>query len=215
MPRVSVSRGTRVLVDWRRDATVARLTKELLELDRKWRLDGVARAVTLGKMLRSIRDRLPPGTWTVWLDEAVPYTARTAQMYMELERWREAHPEDFMRFRHLGPTKLHLLLSAPAKARKHIRGRVRLRIPGADVLKPIDVMTVRELDAVIRDLAPTPPPTRPIGTVVAAFEKHLSQLEETTDALIARADEIDRDEALALHERLASIVETLETELDL
>jgi hypothetical protein len=200
---------------WRRDAKVVALTEAILERDREARLDRVNRALALGKILLQVRGRLAHGQWTVWLNEAVPYTARTAQMYMELESWREAHPEDFMRFRNLGPTKLHLLLRAPAKVRAQVRRRVRLRIPGTDVMKPIDLMTVKELDAAIRDLVPTPPPAEPIAKVVAAFAQGLAQLEKQTDALVARASEVDRDQALALHERLRSLLETLEHELDL
>jgi hypothetical protein len=178
---------SRVSPSWRRDAKVVALTEAILERDREARLDAVNRALTLGKLLLQVRGRLAHGQWTVWLNEAVPYTARTAQMYMELEGWREEHPEDFMRFRHLGPTKLHLLLRAPAKVRTQLRRRVRLRLPGTDVLKPIDLMTVKELDAAIRDLAPTPPPAEPIAKVVAAFENRLAQLEEQRARARARA----------------------------
>jgi hypothetical protein len=110
---------------------------------------------------------------------------------------------------------MHLILSQPARTRRHIRERVRLRIPDTGVLKPLDLVTVKELDAVIRDLAPTPPPANPIGPVLTAYAGRLEQLDAKTDVLIARAREVDRDEARELRDRMRAIIEKLETGLGL
>jgi hypothetical protein len=213
------SRGSGIavaaLVDWRRDATVVQLTERVLKVDTQDKLERVAKAVQIGGLLAAIRERLPTGAWLAWVDEAVPYAHRTALVYIELDELRQAHPEDFARFRHLGPTKLHLILSQPARIRRHIRERVRLRIPDTGVLKPLDLVTVRELDAVIRDLAPTSPPANPIGPVLTAYAGRLEQLEAKTDLLIARADEVDRDEARALRDHMQAIIEKLEAGLRL
>ena len=83
------------------------------------------------------------------------------------------------------------------------------------MLKPIDLVTLRELDAVIRGLAPTPPPTNPIGPVLTAYAGRLEQLDAKTDVLVARADEVDRDEARALRDRMVAIARKLETGLGL
>jgi hypothetical protein len=203
------------LVDWRRDGTVVRLTERILKLDTQCKLERVAKAVKIGALLAEIRERLPPGAWSGWLDEAVPYAHRTALFYIDLEALSRAHPEDFVRFRHLGPTKLHRLLSQPARIRRHIRERVRLRIPGSDEPKPLDILTLHELDLVIRDLAPTPLPANPIGKVMTAYAGRLDQLDEKTDVLIARAHEVDREEARALRDRLRSLAEKLDTGLAL
>ena len=215
MPRSGSGIAVGALVDWRRDATVVRLTERVLKLDTQDKLERVAKAVQIGALLAAVRERLPAGAWSAWVDEAVPYAHRTALVYIELDELRQAHPEDFARFRHLGPTKLHLLLSQPAPTRRHIRERVRLRIPGTDVLKPLDLVTVRELDAIIRDLAPLPRPTNPIRPVLTAYAGRLEQLDTKTDMLIARADEIDRDEARALRDRMRAILDKLESGLGL
>jgi hypothetical protein len=194
---------------------VVRLTERILKLDMQDKLERVAKAVKIGALLAEIRERLPPGAWLAWVDEAVPYAHRTAQFYIELEALSRAHAEDFMRFRHLGPTKLHRILSQPARIRRHIRERVRLRIPGTGELKPLDLMTLGEIDLVIRDLAPTPPPGNPIGKVMTAYVGRLDQLDDKTDVLIERAHEVDRDEARALRDRLRALAEKLETGLDL
>jgi hypothetical protein len=135
--------------------------------------------------------------------------------YIELEALSRTHPEDFVRFRHLGPSKLHRILSQPARIRRHIRERVRLRVPGLDEPKPLDRMTLRELDLVIRDLAPTPPPANPIGQVMTAYAGRLDAIDTKTDLLIERAREVDRDEARTLRDRLDAIARKLERGLDL
>jgi hypothetical protein len=215
MPRGGSTIVVRELVDWRRDAKVVQLTERLLKLDRQNELERVAKVVQIGALLAAIRERLPAGAWLAWIDEAVPYAHRTALFYIELAALRQTLPEDFARFRHLGPTKLHRILSQPARVRRHIRDRVRLRIPDTGVLKPVDVVTLRELDAVIRDLAPTPPPTNPIGPVVTAYAGRLEQLDAKTDVLIARAADVDRTEARALRDRMRAILSKLETGLGL
>jgi hypothetical protein len=202
------------LADWRRDARVVQLTERVLKLDTQDKLERVAKAVQIGGLLAAIRERLPVGAWEQWVDEAVPYAHRTALFYIELDALRQAHPEDFARFRHLGPTKLQLILSQPARTRRHIRERVRLRIPDTGVLKPLDLVTVKELDAVIRDLAPTPLAS-PIGPVLTAYPGRLEQLDAKTDVLIARADEVGRGEARELRDRMRAIIEKLETGLGL
>jgi hypothetical protein len=203
------------LADWRGNGTVVRLTERILKLDLQDKLARVATAVKIGALLAEIRERLPSGAWLAWVDEAVPYAPRTAQLYIELEALSRAHREDFMRFRHLGPSKLHRILSQPAPVRRHIRERVRLRIPGTDELKPLDLMTLGEIDLVIRDLAPTPPPANPIGKVMTAYVGRLDQLDDKTDVLIQRAHEVDRNEARAIRDRLRALAKRLETGLDL
>jgi hypothetical protein len=215
MPRSGFGVAVNALADWRRDATVVQLTERILKLDTQDKLERVAKAVKLGGLLAAIRDRLPRGVWLAWVEEAVPYSHRTALFYIELDALREAHPEDFARFRQLGPTKLHRILSQPARIRRHIRERVRLRIPDTGELKPLDLVTVGELDAIIRDLAPTPPPSDPIGPVLTAYAGRLEQLDAKTDILVARAGEVDLDDARALRDRMHAIIEKLEAGLGL
>jgi hypothetical protein len=215
MPRDGSGNAVRALVDWREDATVVRLTERILKVDTQDKLQRVAKAVTIGGLLAEVRARLPPGTWLAWIEDAVPYARRTVFVYIELEALSRTHAEDFVRFRHLGPSKLHRILSQPARIRRHIRERVRLRIPGLDEPKPLDRMTLRELDLVIRDLAPTPPPANPIGQVMTAYAGRLDAIDTKTDLLIERAREVDRDEARALRDRLDAIARKLEHGLDL
>ena len=54
--------------------------------------------------------RLERGAWIEWIEDELPFAIRSAQSYLALATWADAHRDDYQRLRHLGPSKLYLLV---------------------------------------------------------------------------------------------------------
>lgn len=211
-PRRHVARGT-IVTPWRRVPAVVRITRSILRAHRTMSTAASNTAVEIGRQLARVRDTLEHGQWLAWLDEAAPFTPRTAQNYLALAAWAEREPDHFARFGHIETTKLYRIAALPFKARDKLKIDEPIRVPGG-APKLLDVMSVDELDRVIGGLA-TPPvsPSPEIAKLVDGYRRRLTALGGLTEELLAQARRLDRDvvselaaELLALAEQLQSAV---------
>lgn len=215
MPRTLARRRTDLpahpVLDWQRNREVARLTREILELQHDVAGKVVTAIVQIGTRMRAVRAALEHGQWLSWLETAVPFDRRTVTRTMRLSEWAEAEPREVERLEHLGPTKLYMLAVLPPERRRELTRRgVPLVIPGHERPKTIDVMTVVELGEVIGGLTTRPAPVRPITAVVQGVRHRIAGLDAVADELVRRKREVDDEQADAVLEALRSVLAELE-----
>ena len=195
---------------WQSDARVVRLTAQIKTLQHAAATTVVKTIVQIGDRLQQIHDRLSRGQWQRWCATEVPWSKSTIANYLALSKWAAAHPAEVSRLQHLGPTKLYMLMPLTAVRRRKLTGRAALAIPGRPDKKTIDTMTVAELGRVIGDDLHTPPlPRVPIGKMVQSLQHKVAGLDASAELLIARADEVDADDAAALHAAVVAIADEL------
>ncbi|MCX4241839.1 DUF3102 domain-containing protein [Paraliomyxa miuraensis] len=206
MPTLSPTRL--VPLPWQRNREVARLTREILDLQRDAAGKVVDAVIQMGARMRQIQAALDHGQWIAWLRSAVPFDRRTVTRAMRLSEWAEAEPRELERLGHLGPTKLAMLAPLPPEHRRTLTRRtVPIVIPGHDWPKTIDVMTVIELGAAIGGLVAKPAPPKPIGKLVQGARHRIAGLDAMADELVRRKDE---DDAAKMLEGLRAVLAELE-----
>jgi hypothetical protein len=72
------------ITDWRRDAIVVRLTRQLQGMVVASARRSAEDVVAIGNALERIRDRLPRGTWLQWIEDNAGFGRSTADNYIEL-----------------------------------------------------------------------------------------------------------------------------------
>ncbi|MCX4239386.1 DUF3102 domain-containing protein [Paraliomyxa miuraensis] len=203
------ARRTEDPTDWTRNREVARLTKEILALQREAGAKVVATVVAMGDRMRQIRKQLEPGQWLSWVETAMPFTPRTIQSAIRLSEWAETEPRELTRLEHLGPSKLYHLVPLAPDIRRKLTGRVPIVIPGHDRPKTIETMTVIDLKKVIGDLTDRPAPPKPIGKLVAGLRHRVAGLDVLADELVRRKDEVDPEQVEEVLEGLEEVLEAL------
>lgn len=196
--------------DWQRNREVARLTKEILGLEREAGAKVVATVVQMGTKMRQIQAALEPGQWLSWVETAVPFNPRTIQNAMRLSVWAEEQPQELGRLEHLGATKLYMLAPLDPNRRRELTGRVPLVIPGHARPKTVDLMTTVELAKVIGGLTSRPTPRRPIGKLVQGLRHRIAGVDAVADELVRRHEEVDAEQADAVMQALRAVLEQLE-----
>jgi len=208
MPRVVAT----LVTPWESDAVVVRLTAQIVRRHATTAEIVADAVVDLGRLMQRIQDRLERGEWGRWLDSAIPLTPRTIRNYLALAAWADAHPADFDRFRHLGPSKLYMLAAAPRPVIAALKARKWHAVPGSAQPKTLDIMLKQDLGHVIAGLTGHPAPTTApvsITGVMRQYEKGVSRLEDTTALLIEHRTEVDREQAAAVHAQLRDMVQAL------
>jgi hypothetical protein len=195
---------------WREIPQVVRATESILRTH-----DKAARATTeavlaMARQMTKIRELLPPGEFQRWAREAVPFGLRTVRNYLALAAWTDAAPAVMAELAHLGPSKLYRLASLPPRRLRKFVPRTPIPIPGAGA-KTLEMMTVKELDRVIGDLAPVPTPPPALDSIVQGFRHRLAGLGAIAQQLVAHADDVDPTLAGELLAELHGLTETLET----
>ena len=191
------------------ETTEQRLTREILELDRRSKARVVADVVAIGQRMEALQRHLGFGQWLSWLSANLPYSPRTAQRYVAVARWVAEFPEDYEHFAPLGLGKLQLLAGLTPPQRARFRRQQRFQIPGTNNRKTLALMTHEQLDRVIRGMnsltaeRPTLPPTK----VLQRVRHRLAGLDVLADTLRANADALPADD-------LEDAVEEIEALLD-
>jgi hypothetical protein len=206
-----------VVAPWRDDATVVRLTSQILRLDKDAATAFADAVVDIGNRLIQARARLTPSAFRLWIEEALPFSPRTVQRYIALALWAKEHRKDFVLLKHLGPTKLTRITALEPKHRKSFVPKLPMRIPGTPRRKTIGAMSVVELDAVIGDklgFTAELPPTAPIGRVVQGFRHRIAGLDAVANELVARRSEIDENTAQILREEIQAVMVRIEQAFD-
>lgn len=205
-------RTAEVVTPWTEDPHVRRLTEQIVAMHTKAAADLTATVVNIGARMFEVRKRLEHGEWLRWLHTGISIKPRTVQQYLALFEWsRRAKPE-FVRFKHIGPTKLYVLAAAkPAAVRKLPIGKA-IRIPGGG-RKTIDDMTIAELSRVVGGLTTKPAAPKPIGRVLQSAKFKLAGVGTLIEELVRRSDEVDEELAGELAERLREMAEELEAML--
>jgi hypothetical protein len=206
----ALARRTADTPEWQRNREVAKLTKEILALQREASTKVVAIVVQMGGKMRQVQASLEHGQWLSWLATAVPLSLRTVQNAMRLSEWAEQDPREIGRLEHLGPTKLYMLAPLDPGRRRDLTGRAPLVIPGHGLPKTIDAMTTVELGKVIGGLTTRPAPTKPIGKLVQGLKHRIAGLDTVADELVRRHDEVDAEEADAIVQAVRAVLEQLE-----
>src|SRR5215212_8755756 len=96
----TLARRTEDLPEWQRNREVAKLTKEILALQREAGAKVVAIVVQMGAKMRQVQASLEHGQWLSWLATAVPFSLRTVQNSMRLSEWAEQDPREIGRLEH-------------------------------------------------------------------------------------------------------------------
>lgn len=203
-------------VPWEDRPAVVHLTHQILRLQALTAARVVESVIAIGEAAQEIHDELPHGQWARWCAEAVPFARQTLSNYMALARWAEERPKEVERLAYLGPSKLYLLLPLPAGVRRRLAGRKPIQVPGGP-LKTIDRMTVSELARVTADEVQALPEHKPmpVGRVVGRVRRSIAGLDASAQALAERAEDVDPDEARALHDALVEVAESLRETFDL
>jgi hypothetical protein len=210
-PRRDVVHGT-LVTPWRRVTAVVRITRSILRAHRTMSSAAANTAVDIGRQLAQVRAALEHGQWLQWIDEAVPFGARTVQNYLALAAWAEREPDDFTRFGHLDTSKLYRIAALPKKARGKLKIDEPIRIPGG-VPKLLDAMSVAELDRVIGGLATPPVPKPALAKIVAGYRHRLAGLGQLNAQLLAQARDADRKVVSELAAELRGLAQELEAAL--
>ncbi len=203
-------------IPWEKRPEVVHLTQQILRLQAVTASTVVQSVIAIGDAAREIHDELPHGQWARWCADAVPFARQTISNYMGLSRWAEERPEEVAKLAHLGPSKLYLLIPLPPSVRRSITRRKPVDIPDGG-RKTVELMTVSELAKVtaeqVRALPEHTP--MPVGRVVGRLRRSIAGLDASAQALIERADDVDEDQARALHESLLEVAKSLRDEFDL
>ena len=157
--RIVAARGSMVVArprapapgNWRRDSEVGRQTKAILATYAKAATQGADAVVAIGRRMRKVRDRLDHGKWLDWIEHATPLSLRSVHNYIGLTDWADAHPEQYDRFKQLGPTKLYLLADLEPRHLATFASKRPIPIPGGGS-KVLELLTAEELGRVVGGL---------------------------------------------------------------
>lgn len=193
---------------WREVPAATRATAAILRTFEQTARTNTRAVLTIARRISTVREALAPAEFDRWVRDALPITLRTVTNYLGLLQWSQRDPERFETLAHLGPTKLYRLAVLPARRLRRFTPGKLIAI-GDDRRKRLEELTVVELDRAIGGLETPPVPQPPIGKVVAGFRHKVAGLQATADNLIARADDVDTDDAEALLDDLRDLVAKL------
>ncbi|MCR9166332.1 MAG: DUF3102 domain-containing protein [Nannocystaceae bacterium] len=197
------------------ESTEHRLTREILELDRRSKARVVADVVAIGQRMQALQRHLGFGQWLSWLSAQLPFSPRTAQRYIAVARWAEEFPDDYEHFAGLGLGKLQLLAGLTPAQRARFRSQQRFQIPGTRTRKTLALMTHEQLDRVIRGMnsLTARPPTLPPTKLLQRFRHRLAGLDVLADSLRANADALPAEEVEEAAEELEALLEEVRSML--
>jgi hypothetical protein len=158
-------------------------------------------------MLRELREQIRHGEWLQWLESDVPFTARSAWSYMQLNDWAQRHPVNFQRLAPLGPTKLYLLIRLKPKKLAALLARKRHRVPMSGELRTLAGMTVAELMSVLGALGGHA--KRPAARAFSSYRRSVRAVVAAMEELPQHREDLDLGEVSALHSSLLSAAATL------
>ncbi len=196
---------------WESDSRVVTLTQQINALQREAAERVVQAVVEMGGRIAEVRARLPHGQWQRWVDEAVPFTARTMTNYMALAAWADARPQEVEGLAWLGPGKLYLLAGLPLASRRRLTSS-RPVVFADGRRKTVGLMTVAELAEAVgaeRGLA-IAEARPPIGRVLGKMRHRIAGLEAIVAELGRRREEVEEEEALEMRNELVELVEALD-----
>lgn len=201
-----------IVVPWRKDPRVVRLTRQIIDLQAKATAKMVTAVVAIGQRMAEVHDRLPEGEWVAWVAEAVPLDRRTIHNYIALYRWSQRASVQFERFAHLGPTKLYVLAAGDPNRVRKLRLGARIALPGGRGRKTIGDMTVAELKIAIagNNVAAEPRPAAPIGKLVQSAAKGIEGVGELVEQLEDREGELPDGAADELAAELRELADRLD-----
>jgi hypothetical protein len=193
---------------WRRDRELAQLTARILSLQTQSCRRSSDEIVAIGELLELAHSRLPRGQWLDWLAHSVPFDRSTADNYRKLAAFARSDAAEYRRLRHLGPTKLYVMIALPRERRRSLP-LARLLPVAPDRRKTVETMTAAELTHHLGGLAVAPARAVPVETVVQRARFRVAGIDAVADVLVARRDEIDGEVARAIGERLRAIATKL------
>ncbi len=203
-------------VPWEDRPAVVHLTHQILRLQAVTAARVVESVIAIGEAAQEIHDELPHGQWARWCAEAVPFARQTLSNYMALARWAEERPQEVEKLAYLGPSKLYLLLPLPPGVRRRLVGRKPVQVPEGP-LKTVERMTVSELARVTAEETRALPEHRPmpVSRVVGRLRRSIAGLDVSAQALVERAEDVEPEEARALHDALLEVAESLRATFEL
>jgi hypothetical protein len=205
---VARTRVAAAIVDWKRDTTIHRLTSDILSLHRDGARKSSRTIAKIGDRLTRARARLPYGQWIEWVDHRLPYEPKTAQRYMSLAALAKLEPREFARLHHLGPSKLYLIIALEPARRRALQPARTVTLAG--IPKTIETMTARELGAHLgfkTDKGAAPP----IAKVVQAVASRAGHLDAVLDEMVARKSEVKLAVVRKIRDRVAGVLEKIDT----
>jgi len=201
------------VADWRTDRRVARVTAEIRSLHASAEKLVADTVVEIGARLEAIREHLPHGQWLEWVDQALPVVPRVAQRWIQIARWARSEPAEFRRLRHLGPTKLRVIVPLPPERRRALDPSKPMIIHG--VRKTIEVMSEDELRDLFGLRAEEPRTREDIDDVVKRLRHDTAGLGAVVDLLIARKSEVPKSVARKLRAEIDEVRDKLDDAFDL
>jgi hypothetical protein len=198
---------------WRRDRELTQLTTRILALQTQACRRSADEIVQIGQLLELAHARLPRGQWLDWLAHSVPFDRSTADNYRKLAAFAQADAAEYRRLRHLGPTKLYVMIALP-RARRRSIPLARLLPVAPDRRKTVETMTAAELSQHLGGFAAAPAATVPVGMVVQRLRFRVAGIDAAADVLVARKHEIDPEVARAIGDALRAIAAKLEDAFD-
>ncbi len=175
------------------DPEAAALGQEVLQLYETAARDMAETVVESGKRLQQLRALVAPASWTAWVEDEAPFSVRAAANYLRLAAFAAEAPRDFLRWKHLGPTKLYALMGLSWASRRVLRQRKLHAVPGAGK-RTLERMSAAQLHLVVAALEPTPVPAAATRTLTSA-RRRARGLARVAATLAEMGDAVDRDEA--------------------
>ncbi|MBI4701030.1 MAG: DUF3102 domain-containing protein [Deltaproteobacteria bacterium] len=182
------------------DHTLDQLTHDILDLLAQGDRRAVSARAEVGRLLSQVRQRLPHGAWTGWLEQHVPFNGRTAERAIRLHGLSRSDPKLFARLAPLGVSKADVLITLPrATVEKLLAGRHA--VPSTGARKPLVAMSFAELMGVIAALDPgdTGDAT---ATLLGTYRRQIRTLIGTFDALIEHRRAIADEDLVELYDKL-------------
>jgi hypothetical protein len=192
------------------DPSVARLTAQVKALLSQWNGGDARTRVALGSVLEKVRVQLDHGQWLGWLEGTVPFTARSAQNYIELADWAEASPAVFERVAPLGASKVYLLSKLPLPMLDQMLAKTDHLVPGTKRKTTLGLMKYAEfMKLVLQQTRPAAPPTDPMVALLSDARSSAKKTAKLMKLLIANKQAIDHDAVEDLHDDLVVALQGL------
>ncbi len=182
---------------------VARLTAQARALLAQSQGGDARSRVALGAVLQQVHAKLEHGQWLGWLERTVPFTARSAQNYIELSAWAEARPAVFERVAPLGASKVYLMSKLPPALLEQLLAKPDHLVPGTKRRATLELMKYAEfMKLVLQATRPASPPTDPMVELLGDARSSASRTIKLMKMLIANKDALDQDAVEDLHDDL-------------
>ncbi len=182
------------------DATVAKLTYDILELHRASGMRAVAARAEMGRLLLKVRHRVEHGDWIRWLQRHAPFTRRTAARAIVLHQLKHTDPQRFARLAPLGISKANVLVTLPPDAVDHLLQGPHV-VPSSGASKTVLAMTFAELMQVIAALDDDLYENA-AELLVATYRRQVRAIIRTVRALVEDRDLIAEQDLADLYDDL-------------